>query len=273
MATLNGSPGLRHWNIFAVRALIFGAFLIEGMPSILLCIPTLLVPSVQAIGLDGSLGNSIVIVYYLLMLVAAQCSFMLAIRATQQIARDSVSAREWGISGFFSANFIPIVGSLLFADFASQVRGIHDGLSGFASSVALQHLAVFLVVVLTDFFFCLFIDQIEKGEYHPSYSVTAVATDAEKAADSNKAPIPDLLGGIRDLLDQLVFHDTATALSVVRRIPGACPFERTFVWRGKVVLSIPPLCKLNPLFPEIQGLRFRALTYLADEGIDVADYL
>ena len=34
---------------------------------------------------------------------------------------------------------------------------------------------------------------------------------------------------------------------------------------GHISVHIPPLCKLNPLYEEVVGLRFRALCYLADE--------
>jgi hypothetical protein len=39
-------------------------------------------------------------------------------------------------------------------------------------------------------------------------------------------------------------------------------------------LHIPPLCKLNPFYEEVLGMRFRALCYLADEcGEDVSQFL
>jgi hypothetical protein len=37
--------------------------------------------------------------------------------------------------------------------------------------------------------------------------------------------------------------------------------------------NIPPMCKLNPLYEEVVGLRFRALCYLADDcGEDISQY-
>jgi hypothetical protein len=37
---------------------------------------------------------------------------------------------------------------------------------------------------------------------------------------------------------------------------------------------IPPLCKLNPLYEELVSLRFRALSYLADEcNQDITNYI
>jgi hypothetical protein len=56
-------------------------------------------------------------------------------------------------------------------------------------------------------------------------------------------------------------------------IPTQCPFERDISLFGRTILSIPPLCKLNPLYEEVIGLRFRALCYLADDcGEDVGCY-
>jgi len=52
-----------------------------------------------------------------------------------------------------------------------------------------------------------------------------------------------------------------------------CPFEQDIYLFGRKIGHIPPLCKLNPLYEELIGLRFRALCYLADEcGQDVSCY-
>ncbi|MFM7367118.1 MAG: Mo-dependent nitrogenase C-terminal domain-containing protein, partial [Sphaerospermopsis kisseleviana] len=37
---------------------------------------------------------------------------------------------------------------------------------------------------------------------------------------------------------------------------------------------IPAICQINPLYNEVVGLRFRALSYLVDEcGEDVTQYI
>jgi hypothetical protein len=42
----------------------------------------------------------------------------------------------------------------------------------------------------------------------------------------------------------------------------------------KKLVHIPAMCKLNPLYDQLVGLRFRALSYLADEcGEDVTPLL
>jgi hypothetical protein len=57
-------------------------------------------------------------------------------------------------------------------------------------------------------------------------------------------------------------------------IPAQCPFERDVKLFGDKVVHIPAMCKLNPLYNQLVGLRFRALSYLADEkGEDISAYI
>lgn len=56
-------------------------------------------------------------------------------------------------------------------------------------------------------------------------------------------------------------------------IPAYCPFERDIVVFGQKLFHIPPLCKINPVYEDLMELRFRALSFLADEcGEDVTQY-
>jgi len=90
-----------------------------------------------------------------------------------------------------------------------------------------------------------------------------------------KPQIPwfDGLYPIREWLNNLDIQNVALAHFICRMIPTQCPFERDISLFGRTILSIPPLCKLNPLYEEIIGLRFRALCYLADDcGEDVGCY-
>lgn len=88
-----------------------------------------------------------------------------------------------------------------------------------------------------------------------------------------KAPRFDLLRPVRHWLDQLEVRDAKFAHSVCKLIPSQCPFERDIKVLGRTILHIPPMCKLNPLYEEVVGLRFRALCYLADVcGEDVTQY-
>jgi tellurite resistance protein len=83
----------------------------------------------------------------------------------------------------------------------------------------------------------------------------------------------DPLRPIRVWLDQLEIHDPKLARYLCRMIPAQCPFERDVVLFGHKVLHIPAMCKLNPLYEQLVGLRFRAMSYLADTcGEDVSPY-
>ncbi|MGF1523033.1 MAG: Mo-dependent nitrogenase C-terminal domain-containing protein [Leptolyngbyaceae cyanobacterium] len=78
----------------------------------------------------------------------------------------------------------------------------------------------------------------------------------------------------REWLDQLEVHDPRLARFVCKLVPAQCPFERDVTLFGRKIVHIPPMCKLNPLYDQLVGLRFRALSYLADDcGEDVTPYL
>ncbi|MBF2003560.1 MAG: Mo-dependent nitrogenase C-terminal domain-containing protein [Synechococcales cyanobacterium M58_A2018_015] len=75
----------------------------------------------------------------------------------------------------------------------------------------------------------------------------------------------DVLSPIRRWLNEFKINNAEVAHFLCRVIPVQCPFERDIYVFGHKVAHIPPLCKLNPLYEEVVGLRFRALCYLADE--------
>ncbi len=82
----------------------------------------------------------------------------------------------------------------------------------------------------------------------------------------------DVLHPVKDWLEQMDIHDPKLARFLCKMIPSQCPFERDINLFGRRVAHIPPLCKLNPLYEQLVSLRFRALSYLADEcGEDVTD--
>ncbi|NMF84284.1 Mo-dependent nitrogenase C-terminal domain-containing protein [Nodosilinea sp. P-1105] len=98
-----------------------------------------------------------------------------------------------------------------------------------------------------------------------------VAEGLRPPADSGKI---DPLKPAREWLDQLEVHDPRLARFVCKLIPSQCPFERDVVLFNKKLVHIPPMCKLNPLYEQLVGLRFRALSYLADDcGEDVTPLL
>lgn len=93
------------------------------------------------------------------------------------------------------------------------------------------------------------------------------------ALPSPPGPGLDPLHPLKDWLDQMDIHDPRVARFLCKMIPPQCPFERDVALFGRKVIHIPPLCKLNPLYEQLVGLRFRSLSYLADDcGEDVSPY-
>lgn len=83
----------------------------------------------------------------------------------------------------------------------------------------------------------------------------------------------DLLKPMRQWIDRIDVHNPQLAHIICHLIPAQCPFERDIKLFGHTLFHIPPLCKLNPFYEEVVGLRFRALCYLADEcGEDISAY-
>ncbi|NDJ20449.1 nitrogenase [Nostoc sp. B(2019)] len=83
----------------------------------------------------------------------------------------------------------------------------------------------------------------------------------------------DILQPLRQRVDNIQVRDRQLAHRLCKLIPSQCPFERDVKLFGKTLFHIPPMCKLNPLYDEVVGLRFRAMCYLADEcGEDVSQY-
>lgn len=83
----------------------------------------------------------------------------------------------------------------------------------------------------------------------------------------------DILQPVRQWLDKVEVHNPKLAHRLCKLIPAQCPFERDVKLFGRTLFHIPPMCKLNPLYNEVVGLRFRAMCYLADEcGEDITAY-
>jgi tellurite resistance protein len=83
----------------------------------------------------------------------------------------------------------------------------------------------------------------------------------------------DILQPARLWLDGWEIHDPSVAHFICKMIPPQCPFERNITLFGHKIVHIPPMCKLNPLYDQLVGLRFRALSYLADEcKEDISQY-
>lgn len=84
----------------------------------------------------------------------------------------------------------------------------------------------------------------------------------------------NVLAPVQNWLDHIEFQQADRARLTARLIPASCPFARDIKFMGRLLFSIPPMCKLNPLYLQLLGLRMRAVTYLADElGEDVTGLL
>ncbi|MEO0375053.1 MAG: Mo-dependent nitrogenase C-terminal domain-containing protein [Cyanobacteria bacterium P01_A01_bin.17] len=99
-------------------------------------------------------------------------------------------------------------------------------------------------------------------------------SDLPAEAQPSGQQAPDVLKPVRQWLDGFEVQDPKVAKFLCSMIPSQCPFERTVTLFGKKVVHIPPLCKLNPLYEQLVGLRFRSLSYLADDcKEDVSAYI
>ena len=81
----------------------------------------------------------------------------------------------------------------------------------------------------------------------------------------NPEPATHLLDPVRHWLDAIEPREPAVARLLVNLIPAQCPFERDLVVFGRKLAHIPPMCKINPLYDQLMGLRFRCLCFLEGE--------
>ncbi len=84
----------------------------------------------------------------------------------------------------------------------------------------------------------------------------------------------NVLQPVKKWLDGMDIDDPRVARFLCKMIPPQCPFERDIKLFGKKVVHIPPMCKINPLYEQLVGLRFRSLSYLADDcDEDISRYI
>ncbi|MEH1928635.1 MAG: Mo-dependent nitrogenase C-terminal domain-containing protein [Nostoc sp.] len=107
-------------------------------------------------------------------------------------------------------------------------------------------------------------------------SINQAETSGQKASQLHRSVSKsywDILQPLRHRVDKIQVRDRQLAHRLCKLIPSQCPFERDVKLFGKTLFHIPPMCKLNPLYEEVVGLRFRAMCYLADDcGEDVSQY-
>jgi hypothetical protein len=117
---------------------------------------------------------------------------------------------------------------------------------------------------------------ISQTNQYNALNILATASEHNlQFPQANQSPkhIFKLLQPLRQWLDKIEIHDPAIARFIANLIPAQCPFERDLMLFGRKVAHIPPLCKLNPFYEQLVGLRFRALCFLADEcGEDIQSY-
>jgi tellurite resistance protein len=105
-------------------------------------------------------------------------------------------------------------------------------------------------------------------------------TLCQPSTEDPKSPLkggetqPDLLHPVKDWLDEMEIKDPRLARFLCKMIPSQCPFERDVKLFGGKTVHIPPMCKINPLYDQLVGLRFRALSFLADKcQEDISEYI
>lgn len=104
---------------------------------------------------------------------------------------------------------------------------------------------------------------------HPSYH----PPNHTKSGWLNNLLNQSLLNPVRDWLNRVSIKNYRIAHVICQVIPCCCPFERNIDLLGRT-FHIPALCKLNPLYDELVAIRFRALSYLADQcGQDITKYI
>ncbi|MEO0853499.1 MAG: Mo-dependent nitrogenase C-terminal domain-containing protein [Cyanobacteria bacterium J06648_11] len=96
---------------------------------------------------------------------------------------------------------------------------------------------------------------------------------AESQASTASADTVTILKPVKSWLDGMDVRDPRVARFICKMVPAQCPFERDVVLFGRKIVHIPAMCKINPLYDQLVGLRFRSLSYLADDcGEDVSSY-
>ncbi|AFZ46497.1 Mo-dependent nitrogenase family protein [Cyanobacterium stanieri PCC 7202] len=108
---------------------------------------------------------------------------------------------------------------------------------------------------------------LEATLWNPEQGQKSVSQGKEESAI-------DVLNPVKKWLDGMDVQDPRVARFLCKMIPPQCPFERDIKLFGKKIVHIPPMCKLNPLYEQLVGLRFRSLSYLADEcDEDISAYI
>ncbi|ACK73607.1 Mo-dependent nitrogenase family protein [Gloeothece citriformis PCC 7424] len=118
------------------------------------------------------------------------------------------------------------------------------------------------------------LDSLEHTLCQPAEPLDGSQSVEKNSLVSPPHPHPNLLHPLKSWLDGMEIHDPRLARFICKMVPPQCPFERDIVLFGHKIVHIPPMCKLNPLYDQLVGLRFRALSYLADDcKEDISPYI
>lgn len=112
-----------------------------------------------------------------------------------------------------------------------------------------------------------------KQEIQPMLEVKQKVAALTRHEHHENQELADLLHPLKEWLDRLEIHDPRIAKFLCKAIPSQCPFERDVFLFGRKLMHIPAMCQINPLYDQLIGLRFRSLSFLADEcGEDVSEF-
>ena len=112
---------------------------------------------------------------------------------------------------------------------------------------------------------------LESVDEEMSVMSAHVSTNLQSPSSSDR--YSEVLAPLKQWLDGMDIQDPRVARFICKMVPAQCPFERDVTVFGKKIIHIPPMCKLNPLYEQLVGLRFRSLSFLADDcGEDVSPY-
>ncbi len=136
---------------------------------------------------------------------------------------------------------------------------IADGTYSQTEAALLHHFSDALKIKVTA------LESLEQTLCYHADAETPATEASPSTLISPPHPHPDALKPVKDWLDGMEVHDPRLARFICKMVPSQCPFERDITLFGHKLIHIPPMCKINPLYDQLVGLRFRALSYLADE--------
>ena len=118
------------------------------------------------------------------------------------------------------------------------------------------------------------LESLEKSLYQPEEESQQITSSAATGLKPPEKSGVDVLHPVKEWLDEMEIKDPKLARFLCKVIPPQCPFERDINLFGRTIAHIPPLCKLNPLYEQFVGLRFRSLSYLADDcQEDISEFI